>query len=244
MTGLSGFRRRPSGGARERAVKGAGARGESVVRTGGCAGRGRARGALASALLTCASGCVLPYWDLAVEPPAVNSIPVILPESVVPQQRTLEPIEATVGRGCAHRTFSATAIDYDGADQLHYKWIFTVTLDSDVRRTFELVEGIVGKSEVPIDAIVPGLSEHAPFASSYKDLTLELTHERLLAILDIDDIANDGKHLLELWVSDRSFAPGVAVTTPETPPGAAPQPAEGVSWLLSLKKDDCDEGTP
>ena len=201
------------------------------------------------ALLTCTSACVLPYWDLAVEPPDVNSIPIILPESVVPQL-TRAPVEASLGRGCQYRTFSATAIDYDGAEQLHYKWILNASIEVNenerIGRTYELVEGTVSKSELPIDTIVPGLSEHVPFASAYKDFSLDLTRERLLAFLDVERLATgDGdNHRLEVWVSDRSFEPGVAVTTPQTPPGQPPQPAVSVAWSLKLLTEGCDGGAP
>lgn len=208
-----------------------------------------ARAALASALLMGGGGCVLPYWELAVEPPDVNSIPIILPESVVPQL-TRTPVEASLGRGCQYRTFSATAIDYDGAEQLHYKWILTASIEVNanerIGRTYELVEGTASQSEIPIDTIVPGLSEHAPFATAYKDFSLDLTRERLLAFLDVERLATeDGDHhRLEVWVSDRPFEPGVAVTTPQTPPGQPPQPAAYVAWSLKLLTTDCDGGLP
>lgn len=243
MTGLSGFGARPtprtaSGGVETLAGTRTTPAGYGVLRG--------ARVALASALLMCASGCLLPYCGLYPEPPVVNSMPVILPESVVPQP-TPQPIEAFVGRGCQYRTFSGIALDYDGAEQLHYKWILQANIaisdDESIVRTFELVEGTVGASEVPIDTIVEGLSTEAPLARSYKDFGLDLTRERLLGFLSIEAIDTAETHLLEVFVSDRPFLPGVANTTPQTPDGQATQPAHSVYWLLDLETGDCLEGT-
>ncbi len=214
------------------------------IRTGAGAG-------LASALLTVSlmfpSGCVIPYFPLPKDPPVVNSIPAILPETVVPQQTT-DPVEVNVGEGCQHLTFSATVIDYDGAAELHFKWILTAKVSSATagttsNRTIELVESSVTASELPIDTIVPGLSDWAPNARVYKDLSLDLTRERLLSVVDLAAIAptvgGPYSHDLSLWVSDRSFEPGVANTNPQTPEGQGWQPAESASWFIEIEDKSC-----
>lgn len=238
MTGLSGFGARPAGGG---AVDDQPMHAETGTKPGGCAVVARARTALALALLNCASGCLLPYWDLHEEPPLVNSMPVILPDSIVPQ-RTRDPVVVEIGVGCQHQTFSATVLDYDGAPEVHFKWLLTASITAERARTGDLAAGSVTASALPVDTIIPGLSEHAPLATSYK-LELPLTREVLAAEFDDPNgLAGEKRtHFLQLWVSDRRFGAGEDNTTPQTPEDEAPQPADSASWLIEIQNTSgCD----
>lgn len=195
--------------------------------------------ALAPVLLLGTSACVLPYWELEKVEPDVNSIPVILPETIVPA-RTRNPVVTEIGEGCQHQTFSATVLDYDGASELHFKWLLTASI-GDRSRTGDLAAGSVTASELPVDTIIPGLSSFAPSAASYK-LGLDLTQEVLAGEFDdVDGLAKaDKTHLLQVWVSDRRFGAGEDNTTTQTPAGEAPQPADSASWLVRIQATtDC-----
>ncbi|MFZ9890080.1 MAG: hypothetical protein ACO3JL_21490, partial [Myxococcota bacterium] len=134
-----------------------------------------------------------------------------------------------------------------------YKWILHATVATGggtgtTTRTFELVESTVGASDLPVDTLVPGLLAGAPDARAYKDVGLPFTRERLLTVVDPRELvpqeAGTYTHLLQLWVSDRPFTPGVANIVPQAVDGEIDQPADSVSWLIEvLDTPECATAT-
>jgi hypothetical protein len=193
---------------------------------------------LALALLCSAAGCLIPSWELQPVEPAVNHPPLLLPETVKPEL-TYEIIAAEVGPGCAVLTFRATALDFDGDEQLFFKWIMTTRIDNRVKGAM-LQEGFVTASDTAIDEYLgEGAQAAMPSARVYTEIKLVVDESALLN--EFDDVQNlKDTALLELWVSDRRFVPGKLEVTPQPLSGETAQPAVSAAWLIQVKRTpDC-----
>lgn len=193
---------------------------------------------LASGLLCMGAGCLNPLWELQPVEPDVNHPPLLLPETIKPEL-THDAIDAEVGEGCAVLTFRATALDFDGDEQLFFKWIMTAKLEDRVKAGM-LQEGFVTASEASIDeSLGEGAAAELPSARLYTEIKLVLDKATLLNEFDDVDNLLTSTHLLELWVSDRRFIPGKLEVTPQPLSGEPVQPAVRTAWLIGVNKTDC-----
>jgi hypothetical protein len=200
--------------------------------------------ALAPLLLIGTGACVNPIWELELVDPTINHPPVLLFERMEPQP-SQDPVSSNIGLGCTAQDFRVTALDYDGDEQLFYKWLLTARLgdESTPPLTRQLEEDIVVASLDDVDVVLAeGDQQLLPDARYYPDISLTLDAETLRLAFDPSQLASSGNtHLLELVVSDRDFLPGQTTTTPRPSPGEPTQVPALVSWLVQIEESECPQ---
>lgn len=194
---------------------------------------------LAPALLWLCAAC-LDLTPIEVTEFDVNTTPVFLPERVLPRP-SREPIIADIGASCAPTTFSATLLDYDGDPKLYGKWILQATepgpLPGDPGTP--LLATALKEEEVLPTALdlAQVLGADVPGAVLYREFELELSRETISLL---PRLVGTNTHLLELYVSDRRFGPGLTNVEPVVAEGEPRALVAYTSWIIQLRDTDCE----
>ena len=175
---------------------------------------------LAWTLLLVGSGCLSQVDGpiIADDPPVVNRPPAIVPGQVSPPEGVV-----TLNANCAQDLFQLGVIEeQDLQDRLFVRWF--IDYDSETR-PFVVQDNLVGSEQTDTSREAPSfiLEPQSPrqFPNSIQ-------------------LAPEGYHRLEAWVSDRNFEPG------DPPNRRVPDEArvDHAWWLVRFTNDTpCPEGS-
>ena len=175
---------------------------------------------LAWSLLLTVSGCLSQVDGpiIADDPPIVNRPPSIVPGQVSPPEGVV-----TLNANCAQHLFKLGVIEeQDLQDRLFVRWF--IDYDSDTR-PFVVQDNLLGSEQTDTSREAPSfiLEPQSPrqFPNSIQ-------------------MAPEGYHRLEAWVSDRNFEPG------DPPNLRVPDEArvDHAWWLIRFTNDTpCPEGS-
>ena len=171
--------------------------------------------------LLCLSASCLSQVDgpiIAEDPPIINRPPAIVPGQVSPPEGVV-----TLNSNCAQHQFQLGVIEeQDLQDRLFVRWF--IDYDSETR-PFVVQDNLLGSEQTDTSREAPSfiLEPQSPrqFPNSIQ-------------------LAPDGYHRLEAWVSDRNYEPG------EPPNRRVPDEArvDHAWWLIRFTNDTpCPEGS-